>query len=476
MGISPTIGPVTGNTLCEIKGMGFTSVRGDVTVRFACVKGYEEGTNGSVVDDATLLVETPNYETFGPLDVEIRVAIGSKPLTNSKVSASYFSVTDANQCLAFGPGLVNGVQAGTECQICIQAKDFTGTDRTCGMDEFSIRIEPPPPDDAAKELDEAAILEQSKSAEGYNELFAIEPQVTAEEELKVLVMLSDEGDGTYIAEFEPTVKGEYKVYIEFNGTFDGPAGPIRGSPFTFVAQEAYQYVEAHPKDFTYLEGADPDQRALNEINSFDGPLLIADIVAKIKNIRDFAGKKKRGLAKLDPQNYDDMGPWTEVLESVEPKVKAITPTTIHFAEKTMEAMCAYEEAIQKMDTDSRADKCFTLACGSEDAFKMLDKYAKDFEKDLKTLEHNANLCAVFEFPEKIDTARGVLETMIQLIDDQRDAWAVAEDVAGFIGTSQAMLWRELVIEDIEDGSKAQLKKLSGLKKTVKKTGLYVDVS
>ena len=55
-------------------------------------------------------------------------------------------------------------------------------------------------------------------------------------------------------------------------------------------------------------GADPDQRALNEINSFDGPLLIADIVAKIKNIRDFAGKKKRGLAKLDPQNYEDMGP------------------------------------------------------------------------------------------------------------------------------------------------------------------------
>ena len=55
-------------------------------------------------------------------------------------------------------------------------------------------------------------------------------------------------------------------------------------------------------------GADPDQRALNEINSFDGPLLIADIVSKIKNIRDFAGKKKRGLAKLDPQNYEDMGP------------------------------------------------------------------------------------------------------------------------------------------------------------------------
>jgi len=147
------------------------------------------------------------------------------------------------------------VLAGTVAQICIQAKDFTGTDRTCGMDEFSIRIEPPPPDEAARELDEAAILEQSKSAEGYNPLYAIQDQVTAAEELKVLVMLSDEGDGTYLAEFEPSTAGEYKVHIEFNGTFDGPAGPIRGSPFTFVAQEAYEYVQAHPKDFTYLEGA-----------------------------------------------------------------------------------------------------------------------------------------------------------------------------------------------------------------------------
>ena len=113
-------------------------------------------------------------------------------------------------------------------------------------------------------------------------------------------------------------------------------------------------------------------------------------------MRVYAASRRRRSAQAD---------WTEVLESVEPKVKAITPTTVHFAEKTMEAMCAYEEAIQQMDSDFRADKCFTLECGSEDAFKLLDKYAKDFEKEMKTLEHNANLCAVFEFPEKIDVVR-----------------------------------------------------------------------
>ena len=42
--------------------------------------------------------------------------------------------------------------------------------------------------------------------------------------------------------------------------------------------------------------------------------------------------------------------------------------------------------------------------------------------------------------------------------------AVAEDVAGFIGTSQAMLWRELVIEDIEDGSKVRARRFEVLRR------------
>ena len=85
----------------------------------------------------------------------------------------------------------------------------------------------------------------------------------------------------------------------------------------------------------------------------------------------------------------------------------------------MEAMCAYEESIQQMDADFRNDKCFTLECGSEDAFKLLDKYAKDFEKEMKTLEHNANLCAVFEFPEKIDVVRSRRPTSVPSFDATR---------------------------------------------------------
>ena len=183
--------------------------------------------------------------------------------------------------------------AGTECQICIQAKDFTGTDRTCGMDEFSIRIEPPPPDDAAKELDEAAILEQSKSAEGYNDLYAIEPQVTAEEELKVLVMLQMRAT----VRISPSSSRPWLESTRRTSSSTVRLMGLRSHSRKLLSRSSPRRPTSTSKliqRFYVLEGADPDQRALNEINSFDGPLLIADIVAKIKNIRDFAGKKKRG--------------------------------------------------------------------------------------------------------------------------------------------------------------------------------------
>ena len=308
---------------------------------------------------------------------------------------------------------------------------------------------------------------------------------------------------------------------------DGVA-QVRGSPFEVTCQEAWEYVAAHPKDFKVEDVNDVPAEAMGDVNAMDGPLLVADIAAKIKDIRDFSAKKKRGLAKLDPQNYDDMDPliegkehlrdiarnaeqyaltidatraalahlkgrgnpvdrlvdqlgkavvdWTEVLGLVEPTAHAITPTTIHFAKKTDEAMSAYELKVQSMDETFRASPCFTSKIAFDDATKMLDKFEKEFTREMLTLEENANLCAVFEFPEKIDIARGVLKTMQALVGFMRDCWAVAEDVGSFISGAKALLWRELEIEDLEDGSKAQTKKLSGLNKAVKKCGLYVDVN
>ncbi|KAH8058729.1 hypothetical protein JL722_5961 [Aureococcus anophagefferens] len=413
--ISPTIGPVTGSTLVELRGMGFSTVKGEVTVRYACPKGFEVGSCGTVIDDQTITFETPNYEHYGAVEIECRVSIGPKPLTNSKGEH--------------------------------------GNNRSCGMDEFSIRIEPPAQPDELKDLDIEVKETKPDKDHDFDPQFAIEPECTDAEELKVQVELSDSGDGTYVAAFAAPVVGTYTITIEFMGTFDGKAGPVRGSPFQMTCVDRDEYIEKNPKDIRLSEGeTEPSDELLSFNNSMDGPIVTNDVLNKIKEIREFSNKKKRGLQKLDPTNYDAIAPliegkehlrdiekmseqyalcidttrvalahlksrgnqvdrmmdqlgkaivdWTEVLALVEPTATAITPTTIHFANKTVGWIEEYEQKIKDLDESFRGSKVFSMEVGHDDALKMLDKNEKEFVEETKILEKNAHLCAVFEFPDQ----------------------------------------------------------------------------
>ena len=58
-----------------------------------------------------------------PPQVECRLSIGSKGLTNTKVNFQYFSVGDATKTVAFGPGLLHGMAPGVPVVFIIQARD-----------------------------------------------------------------------------------------------------------------------------------------------------------------------------------------------------------------------------------------------------------------------------------------------------------------------------------------------------------------
>lgn len=57
------------------------------------------------------------------LQVECRLSIGSKGLTNTKVNFQYFSVGDATKTVAFGPGLLHGTAPAVPVMFMIQARD-----------------------------------------------------------------------------------------------------------------------------------------------------------------------------------------------------------------------------------------------------------------------------------------------------------------------------------------------------------------
>lgn len=96
---------------------------------------------GEFVNKNTIKCNTPNFELFGALEVDVKVSISGEGWTVNKVTFQYFANTSAKNTVAFGPG-VEPDQAlfGIEMPFLILARDTTNNKRSSGGDEFQIEV------------------------------------------------------------------------------------------------------------------------------------------------------------------------------------------------------------------------------------------------------------------------------------------------------------------------------------------------
>lgn len=92
-GISPTSGPVFGETEMTIQGLLFQP--GKVQVRFGNSEKNQVVVDGEYVDSQTIRCKTANYQQFGAMPVDIRVDVNGLGWTVNKMTFSYFANTGA---------------------------------------------------------------------------------------------------------------------------------------------------------------------------------------------------------------------------------------------------------------------------------------------------------------------------------------------------------------------------------------------
>eukprot|EP00904_Undaria_pinnatifida_P003126 jgi/Undpi1/12814/HiC_scaffold_7.g02481.m1 len=460
----------------QITGMGFSSVSGSVTVRFACPKGFVEA-EGQVVSDTEVSFLTPNFEKFGPMQVECRLSIGSKGLTNTKVNFQYFSVGDATKTVAFGPGLLHGMAPGVPVVFIIQARDKIGTDRVCGMDEF--RVEVVNVAEEAERLKEAAKeAAKSKDKEGDEKEADIHPGIPCH--------IQDNMNGTYAVTYTPSCPGEYRVSVEFLGTFQGIAGPIRGSPFSCSC----------------VEGADVENNALN------GPLMMSSIKDSTRELKDYSTKTLKGLKKNIPKDdrhelikckeylkesearrgeldlridanraalfvlrkngernverlldtLDNAASvWTDVKSQAPVTQQNLVPLTKLWSQKTEEEIEIYQSVVSEQLKEFKVRPFWEFECGAEAGRTTLAEAEDALGKERKKLDAATHLCALFEFPELIKESQRMIADMESNCKLMYKVWDVCEELQTFIQDSKEYLWSEVNPESLEDDAKAQMK-------------------
>lgn len=480
---SSAIGPVTGDSLMSLKGKGFTSSpSASAIVRLATLKGFIE-VPGNIVSDEEVTFQTPTFEKYGPVEVEARLKLTNQSFTNGFASFSFFSVTDSRETVAFGPGIIPGIASGHTTSFIIQAKDKASNDRVCGMDEFLVKIK-------------------------FVETREDEKLVGSE----IKYDITDNKNGTYTVDYTPPYPGKYEVSVSYGGTFQGHAGPIRGSPFFSEAQKIDDPLTnkldsklmkdslisciSTLKDFstTTTKGlqktvAQDDLKTLISIKEHlrniksktnELEINIASNRAALKYLKS-NGFKVPSIDKIskDLEKAVDLWSKTKLLEPI--SMNRIAPTDKIWVEKIRFKIEAYEKELKdklgnfhKLLFWSDVDK-LGVRIRTEKAKSSIKDAEQTLRSECRVLEENTYLCAIFGLDDHINKSKEIVDRMKDDLVEMEKVWDVSDELDKYIASSESIIWSSINAEALEDGGKAQLKAVKGLHKSIRWSDAFKSV-
>jgi dynein heavy chain, axonemal len=520
LGVEPNIGPITGNQKIVIKGMGFLhggEVGQQATVRFINGKKYAEA-SGTCVSATEIEVLTPPYDTFGPGAVDVRVSLRGSGFTITSKPYTYFHVTDSAHSYAYGPGVLSGCVAGHPASFYIQARDTVGGDRTTGTDEFSVKVvrldehgqevQPPP----------AAPANASKEAKAAAEE-AIAAFIAGE---KIHVDVKDEGTGRYLCSYTAPQPGNYRVDITFQGTYGGPAGPIKASPFTCKwYEEGAPMTHFHPPPpppgasaaaAAAAAAAFVPPPATKENNKFSGTLVWETAKELIEQANTTAKGTLDGITREVPaENLDILlsvknslfavsAKEGEVMLKLDAAKSLLTQLKSEGARKDKELQTAFtrlekgrttwEEAkkqapickasiaplVKSQSAATRKDiehfeaatteyvkkveelPYWKFETGYEGAIQALNDHDKSYAAHTKKVERMQYLANTFEFPTAMNETNRMMKEVADDTVQMRAMWAIAKEARDYFQASRELLWSEVQPDSLEDTGKALQKK------------------
>ena len=485
--VEPAIGAITGETKITIKGFKFMG--SNATVRYAVAKGFAD-VNGTVIDANTIRAETPNFEKYGAHMAEVRVSLPGQSFTNSSVEFKFHSVSDASKCIAFGPCLIPAMgpicASGKPTTFVIQAVDCDGLPRDCGWDTFKVTI-----CSARKNTDD-----ETKGTE-------------------VKCKVVDAADGNYEVSFVPPVPGAYDVHVDFDGTFGGPSGPVRGSPFTATF---------------YDESADPAPltMALGSGKALDSPQVISKLKSSMDKCARVYDKNLAELKKALPSNetealgalikikgllheideekaknelyFDQVNTFllylkknssnvdTELalvsklktrIEEVERVIPAteqriLAPTRTH-GEKTEEKMTNYETKVNTLAVEYKTLDFWNAACGPTEAVKLIDAQMVKWNTEMENCLENQHLCKIFGFPSLLDETVVHMNGMKTNMESMKSLWQVVDEATTFLNSIASIIWCEVDANQLMMDVQKYIKILKKIPREIQWSGAYVKI-
>lgn len=332
----------------------------------------------------------------------------------------------------------------------IEARDANGKQRTTGGDVFEVQIRSPT----------QAIVE---------------------------VDIDDLDDGRYKVFYPTAERGDYTIYVTFNGTFGGAEGELRGFPITAAF---------HPD-------ADPTCNVMN------GALIKEQLRDDIKQLRDFTQSTLDGLrqrvadgsldellavkehllnvqeqdpqvkltadrlramiewlrtkegvnihASVEHKLRDAEETWTKVHRQVPVTKGAIAPMVRTQAALIRSEIMQYEKRIVEYSDSLISRQFWQYHIGPAKAQDDIKDAAQLHKAENDKCKRYAHLSSVFEYPEVMEKTLTLMSGVSDQLRWVEELWTIVVAVDEFIEDSALCLWQELDADSLEDTAKGYLR-------------------
>ncbi|GBG24145.1 Dynein heavy chain 9, axonemal [Hondaea fermentalgiana] len=493
LGVFPRQGPLTGGTELTISGLDFVHDPNDprIKVRFIAKGGYILDAPGNFVNGETITCISPDFDSLlqgdvhaAQFEVDVRVAFRDDSFTVTSQKFTFITVTVAEACLAYGPGLIDGGCPGVPTMFVVHANDVTGSQRATGGDEFVVRVSG----------DEVAVLDAT---------------------------IEDNEDGSYAVEYTAPLAGEYVIEVEYTGTFrddtgqvyeTGKAGPIRGSPFTVNFIEGAARASNKMNGPLLRETVDRKFQATKKLISATrvqlqkaiSPGYAVELAADIKAViavkeKLYLVETERAVLELDLDLFECIArhlaesygvksdkrlreivamreEWATITEG-QPNLlvqatAALRPHVIAHGDKTQAQLLEYEETVLAYERSIKHLPCFSWNAGPEGGMNALAEAVEAHEARLVTHAEMQKLAKLFEFPALCHGANTAMNRVERTLEHAQDLWEVAADALIFMDESKATLWRNVRPTLLEEEARKRAKTVSLLPRDVHDTDAF----
>ena len=289
--------------------------------------------------------------------------------------------------------------------------------------------------------------------------------------------------------------------IRFLGTFQGKSGRVRGSPFRVSV---------------LAEG----DAVMNELN---GPLMMENIRKQLKDTKEYSANAIKSIKKTIPkEEVDALIKVKEVLKDVEAKRMSIELSTdsnrsaLHyfkFKGGQMDKMIEQLEHTATLWTDVMRQMPITtislvplVKTWSGIIEEQIDAYSREMstklklfktrpfwnsnitptearssmyeaekflQAELEELTKKTGLCQTFDFPLLVKAAKECADEMVLDLGEMMKVWVVTDNLQIFVTRSKNVLWREMNTDDLDEGSKNQVKAIRNLHKCTRWSKAYI---